>query len=75
MLVAVHTILTGEAAKIGGVRYQQHGKAVILLARDISVEEQAALLADLADEDDRLDFTATVPTPRSAPVEQVRVAG
>lgn len=70
MRVTVHHVLTGAAAQAGGVRFDIDGTAMILLAVDLSIENQAAILGELLHADDTICY-AIIPQQRAAdqPVE------
>lgn len=64
MRVTIHHVLTGAAAQAGAVRFDIDGTAIILLAVDLTVDEQAALLGELLHDDDTIHYALTTPNPR-----------
>lgn len=64
MRVTIHHVLTGAAAQAGGVRFDIDGTATILLATNLTVEDQAEILGELVHPDDTIEYAVTIPRQR-----------
>lgn len=75
MRVTIHHVLTGAAAEVGGVRFDFEGRAIILLAKDMTVDTQAEILGELLAPDDSIEYSVTVPAQRAANETLTELAG